>query len=191
MCSPAVSTAFVTTACSQTPSGEQTSPRRVPCSICRRLNRSATKQTRPAHPHSYAAAVAPPCASSRSSCAASRSGHHHEVLLAVVSLRALFACVGFWASSAESGLLLIDAKTADFVAPDKCPCDDMRWHRHPFPPHRRPGTPHDDFLSVTGELQNPIGRTLSGPPSSIPRFPPSRFIQRLPTGALPSSTLIS
>ena len=131
------------------------------------------------------------CAPAGRAGAASRSGHHHEVLLAVVSLRALFACVGFWASSAESGLLLIDAKTADFVAPDKCGCDDMRWHRHPFPPHRRPGTPHDDFLSVTGELQNPIGRTLSGPPSSIPRFPPSRFIQRLPTGALPSSTLIS
>lgn len=43
-----------------------------------------------------------------------------------MSARVLFAYVGFWVPTAESGLLPIEAKAADFIAAGLCVCDDIR-----------------------------------------------------------------
>jgi hypothetical protein len=51
--------------------------------------------------------------------------------------------------------------------------------------------PLTGHLANSGEAQIPIARALPEPHSSVPRFRPWRFIQRLPAGARASSTLVA
>jgi hypothetical protein len=124
--------------------------------------------------------VAPPCAWSRSSCASTRSGRRHELRSAAVPLRAQFVTVGFRDSVAESGLLLGIAQVARFTALAGRPGDSSDGYGYPFPPVRRTGAPNHDGFFARGQHRIPIGRAPPKPRSSIPRFPPWRFIQRLP-----------
>lgn len=93
--------------------------------------------------------------------------------------------------SAESGLLRLVSGSAAFPAQPACAYGENREPRHRFRSCPASALPGNGSLIESGQHQIPIGRAPPKPRRSIPRFPPSRFIQRLPTGARAQSIAIA
>ena len=101
------------------------------------------------------------------------------------------ATVGFRDPAAESGLLLGIAQVAYFAALAVRLSDSTGGDDYPIPPGRRTGASNHEGFFGRGLHRIPIGRAPPKPRSSIPRFPPSSFIRRLPTGVGAPSTLVT
>jgi hypothetical protein len=87
--------------------------------------------------------------------------------------------------------LLGIAQVAYFAALAVRLSDSTGGDDYPIPPGRRTGAPNHDGFFARDQHRIPIGRAPPKPRSSIPRFPPWRFIQRLPTGFGARSTLVT
>ena len=156
--------------------------------LCELRRGSPTRLPPPQRRHSCAGAVAPPCTSSRSSCAGSQSGHHHEALPAVASLaRAIRLCrlLGF---QCRERTVANRGQIGKFHIPGMCMRSATDAPRRALPACRRARIPGNTYLIGRDRHQIPIGRAPIKPRRSTPRFPPSRFIQRLPTGIRASPT---
>jgi hypothetical protein len=102
-----------------------------------------------------------------------------------------FACVGIWIPSAESRLLLLHVISAKIIAQTRVFMANISACKGQGSSRLRCAYANDHRFIGRHQNSFPIGLAPYKPHSSIPRFPPSRFIQRLPAGIITPSSPVA